>query len=124
MINPLEYLPLAKELITSDSNNEAKLRTSMGRSYYAAFLHAGQKYLQLKNNDPIVESTIGSHQGFIRELKESTNRSFQKIGNKIADLKRDREKADYRIKELISKNSADTSYKKAISLIALTEETF
>jgi len=47
MFNPLDFLALANELQHS-TGDEAKIRASIGRSYYAAYLHAREWLIKSK----------------------------------------------------------------------------
>ncbi len=124
MIDPLDYFPFAKELIYDRNNNEIKNRTAIGRSYYAVYLYATKEYIQYNNNDSEIESVISNHQAFIRRLKNDSKRTFQKLGNQLFDLKRDREKADYRINSSISRNNAIKSYFFAIKIKGTIDKAF
>jgi uncharacterized protein (UPF0332 family) len=48
MFDPLDFLPVAYAL--KNEADEAKIRTSIGRAYYAAFLYA-REWLRAKNYD-------------------------------------------------------------------------
>lgn len=115
MINPLDYLPFARQLI-DNSDNEIYIRTAIGRAYYAVYLYAANKYLQAKNNAPEIQSIIQSHARFIFELKKEHNTLFKTIGNQLFNLKEYREKADYHVNITITKSTAEASYKQALRI--------
>lgn len=117
MINPLDYLPFARQLIdNSNRDDEISLRTAIGRAYYAVYLYAGSKYLQAKNNAPEIGSIIKSHARFIKELKRDQNVLFNTIGNQLFNLKGYRETADYNINDEVKRRMAEASYKQALRI--------
>lgn len=90
MFNPLDFLDLAEEL--KSATDETKIRTSIGRAYYAAFLYA-REWLRGKNwtiyddgRDHLeVQKGIGYYKG--RKLKD-----------KMDSLRRNyRNEADYKL---------------------------
>lgn len=115
MIKPLDYLDFANELVSSKTNTEVKNRTSIGRSYYAVYLFAFEKYIESKKGS-IKEGDIRGHAKFIYKLKEERIGPFKKVGNQLADLKQDRENADYKVNYNITVNSAKKSYSAALRI--------
>lgn len=124
MMNPLKFLTLAKELLDSNSESEAKLRTSIGRSYYAVFLFAAQKYAQLHKREEYIEDIIRRHSQFLQMLKDDDNSDLRAMSRWLGTLKYDREKADYYMKAKITLNSAQSSYNKAERLKNFIDEKF
>ena len=125
-MNPLDFLVLAKELIDSNQESEAKLRTSIGRSYYAMYLFVRHIYVQLHKEDAYIEEAVQEigHQRFIEMLKSDDNNDIKSLSHWLHTLKLDRVKADYYIKEKITLSSAKGSYNKAERLKTLIYEKF
>jgi uncharacterized protein (UPF0332 family) len=120
MIEPLDYLPFARELLDK-STEEIRIRTAVSRSYYAVYLYAANKYGQAKGSDPEI---IRSHAKLISELKKEQSKLLNKIGNQLFDLKKDREKVDYEIKNDINKSFAEKSYSQAIRIKESVDKAF
>jgi uncharacterized protein (UPF0332 family) len=100
-----KYLDLAKELATSNSNesNEAKLRSSISRAYYAAFCKA-RIYLRDIEKDPRLQRQNYSTRDFnvheyvieeLRSRKKKEERELFQIGENLFRLRRQRNNADY-----------------------------
>lgn len=91
-----EYLELAQELAgerASLASEEAKLRSSVSRAYYAAFCKA-RNHLRDIEGQPIPKG--GKAHAYVRDqFKDSTDRSRKKIGNNLDRLRLRRNKADY-----------------------------
>ena len=103
------YLTLAQELGRS-SDDEAKLRSSISRAYYAAFCTACN-YIscvdrkKLPGDEPVHQYVINYFSGKIHGSKKNNKRN--KIGSELKRMKADRVKADYdnSIGNMISLNS-------------------
>jgi uncharacterized protein (UPF0332 family) len=92
----LEYLKLAQKLAgqtVSPPNQEAKLRSSVSRAYYAAFCTA-RNYLRDIEGYPI-PSGVEAHTYVRDEFKRSSDRIRRKIGNNLDRLRRYRNTVDY-----------------------------
>ncbi len=109
MIDPFEFVQVAEDLANSPGDEEAVFRTSVSRAYYAAFHEVADAYAEKKNvsrSDRLFEN----HQNFIRTLRElRAEPKFKKLGNQLNDLKSDRIKADYKLHQDISRNTARKS---------------
>jgi uncharacterized protein (UPF0332 family) len=116
-----KYLDLAKELGSSNSeeSNEAKLRSSISRAYYAAFCKA-RIYLRDIEKDPRLQpqnypnKDFNVHQYVIDNLKsrkKKEEKELVKIGEYLFRLRQQRNKADY--DDFVS--SLPSSVKQAIS---------
>ncbi|MBI3600935.1 MAG: HEPN domain-containing protein [Nitrospinae bacterium] len=112
MINPLDYLVFARELLDEGKDSEIKIRTAISRAYYGVYLYAASKYVHFKG-DSVFEEIVKNHSRFIKTLKTENDNLLNKIGNQIFDLKKDREKADYEIKKDITKSLAEKAYSQA-----------
>lgn len=96
-----KYLDLAKELANSNSeeSNEAKLRSSISRAYYAAFCKA-RIYLRDIEKDPRLQPnrnlTVDNvHRYVIEEFRSKKEKELVQIGENLARLRRHRNNADY-----------------------------
>lgn len=108
MFDPLNFLTLSRELL--DGNIEENyLRTSIGRSYYAVYLYAREKYAKSTMDN----SVYSNHAKLINDLKNRPEPTFRKLGNQLSDLKIDRESADYKINISINKTMAEKAYSSA-----------
>jgi len=90
-----EYLKLAQELAgqaTNPANEEAKLRSSISRAYYAAFCKA-RNHLRDIDGDSIPRSDV--HAYVCNKFKLSTDKSRVAIGNELDRQRVRRNKADY-----------------------------
>lgn len=87
-----EYLRLAEEL-TKPAHQEARLRCSISRAYFAAYCTA-RNFLRDKKG---YLTPIGPEaQGRVRdEFKFNPNLPYKKIGENLGRLKNRRNKADY-----------------------------
>ncbi len=91
-----DYLDLANELageIASQATEEAKLRSSASRAYYAAFCRA-RNYLRDIEGRSIPLTGI-AHVIVRDEFKLSTDKQRRKIGQNLDRLRIDRNKVDY-----------------------------
>lgn len=91
-----DYLDLAKELAgqtTSQATEEAKLRSSVSRAYYAAFCKARNYLRDIEGHS--IPSTGDAHVFVRDEFKGSADRLRRKIGNNLNRLRIDRNKVDY-----------------------------
>lgn len=90
-----EYLKLAQELAGQSvkSNEEARLRSSISRAYYAAFCNA-RNYLHYIEGHKI-PSTSYAHRLVREQFKKSNDRLRRDIGIDMERLRQNRNKADY-----------------------------
>jgi uncharacterized protein (UPF0332 family) len=89
------YLDLAKELAgqtAGQATEEAKLRSSASRAYYAAFCRA-RNYL--RDEGCSIPPTGIAHVIVRDEFKFSTDKQHRKIGQNLDRLRIDRNKVDY-----------------------------
>lgn len=91
-----EYFNLARELAgqaTSPANQEAKLRSSVSRAYYAAFCKA-RNYL--RDVDKLSVPIDGSAHQYVQEKFEISSDPLRKqLGEDLKRLRRRRNMADY-----------------------------
>jgi len=91
-----DYLDLAKELAgqtASQATEEAKLRSSVSRAYYAAFCKARNYLRDIEGRS--IPSTGDAHVFVRDEFRYSADRLHRKIGNNLNRLRIDRNKVDY-----------------------------
>lgn len=91
-----EYLKLAQELAgqaVSPANEEAKLRSSVSRAYYAAFCKARNYLRDIEGH--LIPATPEGHAYVRDEFKSSPNRLRRKIGDDLDRLRIRRNRVDY-----------------------------
>jgi uncharacterized protein (UPF0332 family) len=117
-VNPCEFFRIAQLLINSD---EASIRTSVGRSYYGAFLYfreyLGKLGLQKQKNP-----RNQAHEFLIQCLQFCNVAEGRNVSIRLADLQQKREDADYKLNEQISKQDAEDALADARSLIKYYSE--
>ena len=99
MFDPSDFLDLAREL---GKNNEARIRTAVGRAYYASFL-------AIRNDMAIEEKTPEVH----RKVLSMLYKKNAVIANKLHYLRRQRNIADYDTKFVMGADDADKAVKLA-----------
>ncbi len=96
-----EYLKLAQELAGDDASSpseEAKLRSSVSRAYYAAFCKARNHLRNIDKHKKILSETppkVNVHKYVRNQFKDSTDESHKKIGGDLDRLRVFRNAADY-----------------------------
>jgi len=103
MFNPSDFLDLAREL---GKNNESRIRTVVGRAYYASFL-------TIRNVMAIEKKTSEVH----RMVLSSLYRKNPVIANKLHYLRRQRNIADYDTELVIGADDADKAVEFAEDII-------
>src|ERR1035438_9445502 len=92
-----EFFPIAERLRSSPV--EAERRTSAGRSYYGLFhVLLGA----LSEGGVIFRETPDDHQTLISYLIKGGHKTAASVGLALKDLRQDRNRADYRLKEVFS----------------------
>ena len=109
MFDPVDFLHLAEKLMKE--RNEASIRTSISRAYYASFLIAKDK-LSIMLKPPDV------HKEVIKQLYKLSPIA----GNSLHNLRRLRNTADYDIKTKVTANEGDTALKLAKLVILEMEK--
>jgi hypothetical protein len=90
------YLAVARELARGTPqtiNREARLRSAISRSYYAAFIKA-RNHLR-DQNGLVTPTSANPHQYVINQLLYSRTSVRRRIGWDLLYLRRERNKADY-----------------------------
>ena len=93
----LEYLDLARELAGSTtglSSQEARLRSAISRSYYAAFCKA-RNHLRDKEGVDTIPNGGQVHSYVRNQFTRSPDRVRKRAGTNLNRLRIDRNKADY-----------------------------
>lgn len=93
-----EYLKLAQELagnIVGPVNQEAKLRSSVSRAYYASFCKA-RNYLRDIDGDTTIPETGDAHIYVRDKFIDSSDIVRRKIGENLDRLRRRRNLVDYK----------------------------
>lgn len=94
-MNPVDFYALADYLFANypSGKREAAVRSAVSRAYYAAFLYARD----VMRSWGCFLTTKAVHSQVSQGLKCSGRRSFFLLGDKVAKLCREREKADYEL---------------------------
>ena len=106
------YLDIAESLLKqgiSSGDGEAWFRCAISRAYYAAF-HEGRVYLK----DPEMQ-----HFYVFNKLAADKSRKGKQLFEEFRFLKRNREKADYKIKERFSAEDAEKTIVSAKKFLKL-----
>lgn len=103
-----DFFAVAEKL--RSSGIEAERRTSIGRSYYGLF-HV--LLAALSTRGVIFSETPDDHYKLISYLTKGKNRTAASVGNKLKDLRLQRNSADYRLKEVCSTGTSEFVYQKA-----------
>jgi len=98
-----DMLSIAVEL--SESTNEAKIRASIGRSYYSAY-HHGLEYFDITDTKNWVGGRGGVHQKLIDYFADNNHRAASYI---LTELKTRRHLADYKLADTLSQEDAKYS---------------
>lgn len=114
-MNPTDFFKTAELLKTHDE--EAHLRTCIGRSYYAAFLYF-REYLKLRGLEKKKYPTQGIHYFVIQCLGSSNVSKGSKASKYLHDLQQLREDADYNLEKKFSRNDAEDVFVRARKVIA------
>jgi len=113
-MDPTEFLKTAELLKTH--TEQPHLRTSVGRSYYAAILFFRERLKNLgleKKKHPSQQA----HDFVIQCLRFSGVTEAVKASQNLKDLQQVREDADYRLERIFSQNDAEDTFVKAKKLI-------
>ena len=100
---PKDIFQVAKEL--ADSSNEAKIRASIGRSYYCAF-HSCLLDLEITDTKQWTGGNGGVHEKVIGEYKFGGDKAIAYI---LQNIKSKRHLADYNLNIDINQDDAKSS---------------
>lgn len=111
-MNPIEFLNLADRLHASA--DEAERRTSVSRSYYAAY----HVLVQALSAEQVPFEKSGDDHGRLDYyLTESGDQQAQQMGGKLRGLRSDRRDADYKLRRFIKVWDSRLAYGKAKEVI-------
>lgn len=113
-MDPTDFLKTAELLKTHIE--EAHLRTSIGRSYYAAFLYFRER-LRFHGLEKKKQPSQEAHAFVIQCLQKSNVQEGKKASTCLYDLRQLRTDADYRLNKKFSQNDADDAFAKAKNVI-------
>jgi uncharacterized protein (UPF0332 family) len=113
-MNPADFLKTADLLKVQ--TEEAHWRTSVGRSYYAAFLYFREKLKRL-GLVKTKEQGLEEHAFVIKCLQFSEVSEGVQVAQCLRNLKQSREDADYRLDREFSQNDAGDAFVKAQKVI-------
>jgi uncharacterized protein (UPF0332 family) len=124
------YLDLANDLAKS-TTDEAKLRASISRAYYAAFCNARNYMLKKDRNDfpPNIKSQhkylVQYYKGDLTESKTDTCGTRLKLGKDLDSMRIDRSAVDYHDvlekKDSLDKTTSDV-LRRSKNVIAIVEQ--
>lgn len=117
MFNPSDFLTLAEELAQS-GEDESKIRTSIGRTYYAAFLNTRE---QLKIGGWEFPKTAEAHWK-VREILQKYGGEGRVLADKLLKLSRIRDNADYELGQTFEQKTAFRKIKLAQKIIEKVKE--
>lgn len=110
-MEPTDFFKTAK-LLKTYAKEEAHVRTSIGRSYYAAFLFF-REWLRTRGLEKKIKPSQDNHAFVIQCLAFSRVSEGSKASQYLHDLQQVREDADYRLDKKLSKNDAEDTFVKA-----------
>lgn len=117
LYDPKGFLSLANRLLTDgEYRREGRIRTAMGRFYYAAFLLARKK---LQEKGIRVDDEAKIHRVVIEKYMEI---GLSSIGNRLDQLREKRVDADYHMQSRITANIGRKCAKLAEYVIDLIEK--
>lgn len=126
-VTPKNLLDLSQSLIGT-AVDEATVRCSIGRSYYAAFHLAKDFHRSLSQPGALTGRSAGVHETLYQQLESPTiSKTDPKfaVSKKVAaiarDLKRVRAAADYELEQTFSKKVAQQAIEDTLRLQALVE---
>lgn len=118
-VDPIAFLRIAEQL--KELADEAHSRTSIGRSYYAAFLHFRERLRQI-GLEKVKHPSREVHAFVIQCLQFSDVIEGVKASRHLHDLQQVREDADYHLEMDFSQNDAEDAFVKAQRVISDFED--
>ena len=107
-MEPTDFF-ITAELLKTQVNEEAHIRTSISRSYYAAFLYF-KEWLKAHGLEKKIKPSQGIHAFVIQCLGFSQVSEGQKASKYLHDLQQRREDADYHLDKKFSQNDAEDAF--------------
>lgn len=114
-MDPIDFFRTA-ELLKGEVG-EAHLRTSVGRSYYAAFLYF-REYLKKIGLEKTKQPGREAHTFVIQCMANSNVPEGGRASQYLQDLRRLREDADYHLDRVFSQNDAEDAFVKAQKIVS------
>ena len=99
-MDPLDFLKVAEKF--HKSNEEAYRRSSISRAYYAIFNYVE---LYLASEDIYIPNDNTVHEKIPRYLRNAGLEKAKEVANKMDELKVERKKADYKMRETFSNSN-------------------
>ena len=115
-MDPRDFFSIAERMCSSTI--EAERRTSIGRSYYGLF-HV--LLAALSDRGVIFREIPQDHQMLISYLLKGGNKTAASVGAVLKDLRQERNRADYRLKEICVTKSSQFIYQKATKALGQFE---
>jgi len=113
-VDPTDFFKTAELLKTHDE--EAHIRTSIGRSYYSAFLYF-RECLRSHGLEKKKQPSQDAHEFVIQCLGNTNIPEGRKASKCLHDLRQVRTDADYRLEKKFTQNDADDALTKAKEMI-------
>jgi len=114
-VEPTDFFKTAK-LLETRADQEAHIRTSIGRSYYAALLYF-REWFRKKGLIKKKKPSQNTHAFVIQCLGFSQVSEGSKASQYLHDLQQVREDADYHLDKKLSQNDAEDTLEKARKVI-------
>lgn len=114
-MEPTDFFKTAK-LLKTHAKEEAHVRTSIGRSYYAAFLFF-REWLRTRGLEKKIKPSQDTHAFVNQCLGFSQVSEGCKASKYLRDLQQVREDADYHLDKKLSKNDAEDTFVRAIKVV-------
>jgi len=114
-VEPKAFLKTAELL--KDKREEEHVRTSIGRSYYAAFLYF-RDYLKKLGLEKTIQPNKEVHAFVIQCLSCSENKTASKVSEYLNDLQQRREDADYHLDKELTSSEATSAFDQAGTTIS------
>ena len=112
-MDPAAFLAVAASL--RNSQEEAELRTSVSRSYYALLNVVRTGIVDV---GVVIDPTTDSHGQVAHRLVKSNNRDLASIGQTLQNLRLKRNEADYDMSCDLTQRATEGVYKRADSAVA------
>ena len=115
-VEPEKFLSIAFELLGRDS--EYAWRTSIGRSYYAAFGVVRER-LALRN---VTFANQGVHTAVYKHLMAHSDKDVRGAGAELKRVFEARKDADYELGKTVTSDDAEDARERAIDVIQVAKD--
>lgn len=114
--NPKNFLVLARNLLSDDDYNfETRIRTAIGRAYYAAFLASKEKQERRGHRFP------DDHKIHMAVIESFQDDHLSSIASKLDELRDYRSEADYHMNNYCSRADGDKCLALARNIFEMLE---